>query len=402
MNLARSRIMRVVVNQPNAHVTTFVLQPDVTGGNDNLLVDGAPNDQNGSLDLIQFGGSIISGTYRSLIKFDLSAIPSNAIVTHADIEFTMVLDGTARASQSGMLLPYPLLRNWTELGSTYNKYDASNNWQTPGAAGALDAEPLSVGMGDFFTTDLIGDKKTLVLTPLSVQRWISGTLTNYGFLLKTAIGANDAYRVASSDHAIEAYRPKITVKYTTSRASLLRQITFAGDSKSNENDAWPSLLLDALLTSSGNIWYENPIRLAVAGYNTQQLRAYVDANISTLAGNPEVVLLNIGANDLSGLTGESTYKTALSGIVDAYLTKFPATVVYIAYPWRVGYDAAALTMKGWIDDVIATYPNRVQAGHDENVWFKPNIATYSYDGGTHYNMAGSVVCKNQWMTVLGY
>src|SRR3989339_893360 len=76
MNLARSRIMRVVVNQPNAHVTTFVLQPDVTGGNDNLLVDGAPNDQNGSLDLIQFGGSTISGTYRSLIKFDLSAIPS--------------------------------------------------------------------------------------------------------------------------------------------------------------------------------------------------------------------------------------------------------------------------------------------------------------------------------------
>lgn len=60
-------------------------------------------------------------------------------------------------------------------------------------------------------------------------------------------------------------------------------------------------------------------------------------------------------------------------------------------------------MAGWIDAIIADYPGRCYAGHDERIWLEggDNGATMTYDG-THYSAAGQAECVNQWKTILGY
>lgn len=182
-----------------------------------------------------------------------------------------------------------------------------------------------------------------------------------------------------------------------------REITFAGDSKTNFNDYWPTLLLSALKTETADVWRERCKRFAVAGYTAAQLLTVLQASLSSAIGEPEAVLLNVGANDQSGGTIEATFKTALTGIINAYRTQFPDTPVYVAFPWRndVATPTSPATLKTWIQAVIATYPSGVFAGHDETVWFANNIATYSADGA-HYNAAGSVEVVNQWLAVLGY
>jgi hypothetical protein len=184
-----------------------------------------------------------------------------------------------------------------------------------------------------------------------------------------------------------------------------RGITVAGDSKCNDDDRWPGLLYVELETETGDVWRERPRRMAVAGYKAEDLHSYLDTNLPGMSGNPELVLFTVGANDLSGGTSESTFKTHLAGCVDAYRSEFSGIEVYIAYPWRTGYDSEADAMKTWINDVIGTYESGVYPGHDETGWFKSDwngSQDYS-DDGTHYTtLAGWQEVVSQWMTALGY
>lgn len=180
-----------------------------------------------------------------------------------------------------------------------------------------------------------------------------------------------------------------------------RSFVAVGDSKSNENDIWPSLLVRALEVDTGDIWRERPGRLAVAGYRAADLNAWLAANLPSKSGNPEHVLLNVGANDQSGGTSEAVYKAQLTAIIDQLLAKFTSANIYVAHSFRndVATPTSPADMKIWTNAVIATYASRVYVGHDETVWFAGNIATYS-DDGAHYNAAGAVELVNQWMAIL--
>jgi hypothetical protein len=338
---------------------------------------------------------------RGLIGFDLNALHHDTTIIRADLEFTLTQDGDVSASEYGMSLAYILKKAWTEAGVTWNKNDGSNNWQVAGATGSTDIEAVVIGACDFNVADVVGDKKTIILDPLSVQQFVNYSQNNFGLLLRHNAELNNAYQVGSTQNSTAGNRPKLTIEWFNNTNHVANEITFSGDSKSIPFNSWCPLLVRGLLTETGEFWTENPERLAIVGYTAAQLKTYVDANISALSGSPQAVLLNIGSNDLATGTAEATYKTAVTGVIDAYLTKFPTTTVYVAYPWRSGYDAGSLAMKGWIDAVIATYASGVAAGHNENIWLKPNVANMSWDG-THYNAAGEVECKNQWLTVLGY
>jgi hypothetical protein len=114
------------------------------------------------------------------------------------------------------------------------------------------------------------------------------------------------------------------------------------------------------------------------------------------------VLANYGANDFVAGTSEASFKADYVMVIDAILAKRADARIFIAKPWRRGYDAAALTMAGWIDDLVALYPGQVFVGHNENVWLKgaDDGATMTVDG-THYSEAGQVECKNQWLALVG-
>lgn len=180
-----------------------------------------------------------------------------------------------------------------------------------------------------------------------------------------------------------------------------RSFVAVGDSKSNENDTWPSQLVRALEVDTGDVWRERPSRLAVAGYKASDLNAWLATNLPNKSGNPEHVLLNVGANDQSAGTSEAVYKAQLTAIIDQLLAKFTSANIYVAHSYRedVATPTSPADMKTWTNSVISTYSSRVYVGHDETVWFAGDIATYS-DDGAHYNAAGAAELVNQWMAIL--
>ena len=181
-----------------------------------------------------------------------------------------------------------------------------------------------------------------------------------------------------------------------------REITFSGDSKT-AGDSWCNLLAAGIEATTGLVWRERPPRLAVGGYNAAQLHTYIDANAPGVLGEPSIICLNIGINDLTAGTAEATFKTQLVGCIDGLRTRWPSASIYIACPWLRGKNVQAAAMKVWIAAVIALYATGVAAGPDETVWLEGGNdgATMTVDG-THYSAAGQLAAAAQWLTALGY
>ena len=145
------------------------------------------------------------------------------------------------------------------------------------------------------------------------------------------------------------------------------------------------------------------INVGVAGATVASTAAAID---TILAGQGverlKYVLINLGVNDGSS-PNEATWKTNYQYIIDAVHTKWSEAKIYLAKPWKLNCDSTAVTMAGWIDDLITANSGVCYEGHNEYVWLKgaDDGATYTSDG-THYSDAGKAETVNQWMTALGY
>lgn len=176
-----------------------------------------------------------------------------------------------------------------------------------------------------------------------------------------------------------------------------------GDSKATDNDYWINEI-GAMLTENDNAyWREEPARVGLSGQTTAALNTELSTNFPSYTDAPEHVFVNVGANDLSQGTGESTFKTALRGVIDALQGDWPNAKIWLTKPYRedVATPTSPATLAGWIDAVVAEYGANVTVGNDETGWFATGIATYSSDN-VHYNNAGHVEAVNQWEAALGY
>lgn len=170
-----------------------------------------------------------------------------------------------------------------------------------------------------------------------------------------------------------------------------------GDSKTAGDD-WVGLLVGDLTDAQGVEWIERAPRGAVAGYTAADWAAAIDSHLALVTGTANIVTINLGANDVSSLPVEATWKADMTGIIDALLAKWPSANIYIARPWRQGEDTDCDTLAGWIDDIVATYASGVYVGMDERVWLEngDNGATYTSDG-IHYTADAQQVCADAWL-----
>lgn len=171
-----------------------------------------------------------------------------------------------------------------------------------------------------------------------------------------------------------------------------------GDSKANQ--AWQIYWQLISANSKADLWQWQ--RIAVGGRTVALAQANVDAELPSATKTPSVVLWNLGANDVSSLPSQSTWKANVRYILDAIKTKWPSVAVRIAYVWRNGYSTECDTVNGWYADIMAeaAYSSWVFAGHDERAWLGPNAATLSSDG-THYSdPAGFIAVAGQWCAFL--
>jgi uncharacterized repeat protein (TIGR02543 family) len=163
-----------------------------------------------------------TGTSRraALLRWDVSSIPSNAIVSSATISVN-VTDASPLVFNL-----YNMRRDWVEgtvtqtnssTSANWNTYDGVNGWGTVGISNTTsdryDTNLWGAGTTSFSTT---GSKAVALNTDgvTVVQGWINGSLSNYGLTMQNYYGStSNAVFFSSSETATAANRPKLNVTY---------------------------------------------------------------------------------------------------------------------------------------------------------------------------------------------
>ncbi|MGK5441503.1 DNRLRE domain-containing protein [Micromonospora sp. URMC 105] len=148
------------------------------------------------------------GDTRGLVKFPaLAGIPTNAQIVDADLRMynTYLYPGTDRDEYVDV---YRLTKGFTETKATWNSYDGTNLWSTPG--GDYDTSWKASFNG--FSND--PEWETWDVTT-AVKGWYATPASNYGFLLRQRDEVNQTARamLLSSEGEEPLLRPTLEVTY---------------------------------------------------------------------------------------------------------------------------------------------------------------------------------------------
>lgn len=204
----------------------LTIQPDAAAGNDAYILSSAPTNNAGTATQNVVGDSNASASIalRSVIKFDVSAVPAGATVTAVTLsqyEYEAGRSGAAPASWAVELRR--ILRNWVEAQVTWNIFSTGNNWGAAGCSNDTDrvaAPSASLTMDGTAAGGFVNWSGAGLVA--DVQAWVDGSASNYGWLLIAPNAENLAAtafnRFYSSDYATAASRPKLVIEYTEAAA----------------------------------------------------------------------------------------------------------------------------------------------------------------------------------------
>jgi len=188
-----------------------------------MLLDGAPNTSERDDVMIRFDNILGPG-----------AIPTNATILNAQLEFTTRNTGSGNEDTSDGYSVYRLIQPFTTSSTLDGDFGDGNNAFTPYVDGVLPhRDNNSTGMPqnevDFNVGTFdhpigagfidLGEKESATVTR-AVQSWVNGD-TNHGLAVVSDHNDNDdGWRVWSSRHTTPEDRPKLTVEYTTDPANV--------------------------------------------------------------------------------------------------------------------------------------------------------------------------------------
>jgi hypothetical protein len=158
---------------------------------DTQIASTSPNANFGGTPLLRVGNAL-----RSLLRFDLSALPVGATVTSAVLYLNLDSNG------AGLLTgAYQITADWAEGTAT---------WANTGGGGTFAVLPVATAT--FSSTAAIWTK--WVLPPALIHEWRDGVSPNYGLLLKPTLVAVGTSISRSRNHPSAAVHPRLVIKYT--------------------------------------------------------------------------------------------------------------------------------------------------------------------------------------------
>jgi hypothetical protein len=209
------------------------LQPGPSDGKDAMISTsfgsaGNENLNTGADEAIWLTHDVSTSTgffpFRGLYKFNIDSlgIPSDADINSATLMIYYYYSMDTQSQQNGQsssiaITAYPLSRDWVEGtgtfdagttdGACWNSYDGTNTWTTAG--GDYASSPTGSGS----TPSSYG--YTSVSITNIVKGWISGSITNYGTIIKGDTSHEYLKQFYSSDHSSASQRPKLEIDYVS-------------------------------------------------------------------------------------------------------------------------------------------------------------------------------------------
>jgi RHS repeat-associated protein len=153
---------------------------------------------------------------RSLIKFDLSSIPSNATITSATLS---LWTDTDFSDNDRTIRVYRLKVPFNESQATWNEASTGTSWQSPGASGTNDREGAAIGYVLIPYNQALDVEKQIPLSTAEIQEMVNGTFTNNGFIIIADTEDNDRFSYRTSDASAATKRPKLVIEYSTSSST---------------------------------------------------------------------------------------------------------------------------------------------------------------------------------------
>lgn len=188
--------------------TVLTLQPDATAGVDAMINSDSATTNYGTLTSLDLGYFAETNQSRPLLKFDLSSVPTSAIVQTAVLTLKRAGNDGTHAYTFGA---YKVLRNWVESQATWNIYSTGNSW---GTAGCNNTTTDRSGTAENAHTINFAGNNTWDI-PLMVQDWVTTPASNFGLILLTveAWTAQGVWYPYSSDDGTAGNRPQLVVTY---------------------------------------------------------------------------------------------------------------------------------------------------------------------------------------------
>lgn len=223
-------LLCVAALDASAHVAAdeLVLEPVA----DTTLYEDAPDDGTGASTFL-FVGPLASGSPRRiLLRFDLSSLPSGAVVTAANLQLT-VNRAAFGASATDAHSLHRVLASWGEgsgdggtggAGGTASANDATWTRRFHGTPPSAPGPAWSTSGGDVAAPSAqfpLGGagRHTVQSTPgllADIRQWQAEPTSNFGWQLRGPEGpslSQKARRVVSRDSASVAERPRLVVTY---------------------------------------------------------------------------------------------------------------------------------------------------------------------------------------------
>lgn len=146
---------------------------------------------------------------RSIIRFDLSGIPSGATITKADL--TLYFHRMEAGTGAATIGSYWIVNGAPDCSTTtWIKRSNTSNWSNPGGEYSSAVGPMSTTSVSWDSHD--GDKHVLNVKYF-VERYVSGSFSgNFGFMLK-ATSSNDKAQFYSVESAPVGKKPVLVVTY---------------------------------------------------------------------------------------------------------------------------------------------------------------------------------------------
>jgi len=194
---------KLVITYTQTTGNTLVLQPGDNDGKDAILISNQATTNFGTSESAHIQAWTMSGNEvftRSIMQFDLSSIPSNAIITNARL--SLYYNPTTPYAAATSLDPFYIRRivtDWNELTVTWDNQPTSTNMNV-----------VTVPAGSSVTQDYPDINVTTL-----VQDMVSDPSISFGFMLMFV--TETPYKgviFASSDNPDTTVHPKLVVNYT--------------------------------------------------------------------------------------------------------------------------------------------------------------------------------------------